>query len=113
MKSGLEDRNNGGQGYGRFPKILGLNEVRPGRPEQYGTLHLTAKAFDSVSMKSGLEDRNNPDGRRFIVDHKTTVSMKSGLEDRNNWQRSPDPHHPNIRVSMKSGLEDRNNPVAV
>ena len=35
-------------------------------------------------MKSGLEDRNNPnEDAGFIID--TNVSMKSGLEDRNNW----------------------------
>ena len=36
-----------------------------------------------VSMKSGLEDRNN----RYccgVVDGAADVSMKSGLEDRNN-----------------------------
>ena len=37
---------------------LRLNEVRPGRPEQYERLdEMYAKAI--VSMKSGLEDRNN------------------------------------------------------
>ena len=84
-----------------------------------------------VSMKSGLEDRNNPccwawprngwirlnevrpgrpeqcktaDGLVAAA----TVSMKSGLEDRNNLRRF---HCGGKRflVSMKSGLEDRNN----
>ena len=84
-------------------------------------------------MKSGLEDRNNPDrfrGRGVVVGH---VSMKSGLEDRNNCAEGPQdrvgsfglnevrPRRPEqsetrrtlegcrMIVSMKSGLEDRNN----
>ena len=45
---------------------------------------------DSVSMKSGLEDRNNAylyyiPGLRFVV------SMKSGLEDRNNLPANASP----------------------
>ena len=36
-----------------------------------------------VSMKSGLEDRNNR-GSLSAVPKDTQVSMKSGLEDRNN-----------------------------
>ena len=36
-----------------------------------------------VSMKSGLEDRNNRPNRGELSEH-PTVSMKSGLEDRNN-----------------------------
>ena len=59
-----------------------------------------------VSMKSGLEDRNNVHDLRMGKGY-TEVSMKSGLEDRNNNAR-----HINLRwiifVSMKSGLEDRN-----
>ena len=37
------------------------------------------------------------------------VSMKSGLEDRNNWQGISFYPLPADWVSMKSGLEDRNN----
>ena len=37
----------------------------------------------SVSMKSGLEDRNNR-GSLSAVPKDPQVSMKSGLEDRNN-----------------------------
>ena len=37
----------------------------------------------NVSMKSGLEDRNNPAGRSWPACEQH-VSMKSGLEDRNN-----------------------------
>ena len=60
-----------------------------------------------VSMKSGLEGRNNhhePPGEARV----SRVSMKSGLEGRNN----PDLHlrgHDAASVSMKSGLEGRNN----
>ena len=77
------------------------------------------------------------DGRRFIVDHKTTVSMKSGLEGRNNTRTLPDnidwperlnevrprrpeqsatlqdQHSSRKEVSMKSGLEGRNNPARI
>ena len=40
----------------------------------------------TVSMKSGLEDRNNH-YRVFHIGDLTEVSMKSGLEDRNNGWR--------------------------
>ena len=36
MKSGLEGRNNATEGAAPKPEAEGLNEVRPGRPEQYG-----------------------------------------------------------------------------
>ena len=62
----------------------------------------------SVSMKSGLRDRNNviATGRLEVREY---VSMKSGLRDRNNpcWLAHPD--LTNQLVSMKSGLRDRNN----
>ena len=38
-----------------------LNEVRPGRPEQSRPPHGDNRLPTLVSMKSGLEDRNNPD----------------------------------------------------
>ena len=59
MKSGLEDRNNvmARKIPGEFVP-LSLNEVRPGRPEQWGG-GADASANPVVSMKSGLEDRNN------------------------------------------------------
>ena len=37
-----------------------------------------------VSMKSGLEGRNNLDSRKFSTALFNSVSMKSGLEGRNN-----------------------------
>ena len=40
----------------------------------------------TVSMKSGLEDRNN-ETPAPVDDAPTEVSMKSGLEDRNNRSR--------------------------
>ena len=36
-----------------------LNEVRPGRPEQYVRVLDAHSIGQEVSMKSGLEDRNN------------------------------------------------------
>ena len=59
MKSGLEDRNNvllacqTAFVHGR------LNEVRPGRPEQFAAWLHALREAKKVSMKSGLEDRNN------------------------------------------------------
>ena len=38
---------------------MGLNEVRPGRPEQSDPSPRTRLSDKAVSMKSGLEDRNN------------------------------------------------------
>ena len=63
MKSGLEDRNNrrGGRQAGRG--VLRLNEVRPGRPEQSELTAGEAAPLEVVSMKSGLEDRNNADAQ--------------------------------------------------
>ena len=63
----------------------------------------------TVSMKSGLEDRNNI-MRRAALDSNVYVSMKSGLEDRNN-QAAARQGLAEALVSMKSGLEDRNNPL--
>ena len=63
---------------------------------------------DSVSMKSGLEDRNNPLNPAPSATAKRYVSMKSGLEDRNNRRHASKPALVGL-VSMKSGLEDRNN----
>ena len=37
-----------------------------------------------VSMKSGLEDRNNEVSVKLLKTTFMNVSMKSGLEDRNN-----------------------------
>ena len=42
--------------------------------------------FFAVSMKSGLEDRNNPQEADRVA-AALRVSMKSGLEDRNNEDR--------------------------
>ena len=39
---------------------LRLNEVRPRRPEQFGRYTSKQADFYLVSMKSGLEGRNNP-----------------------------------------------------
>ena len=84
-----------------------LIEVRPRRPEQYFPF-LSPPMRARVSMKSGLEGRNNPPTDASQGTRKQFVSMKSGLEGRNN-----DPDQPGHRlagsVSMKSGLEGRNN----
>ena len=44
-------------------------------------------AFQLVSMKSGLEDRNNVGAGAECEVAEHVVSMKSGLEDRNNLTR--------------------------
>ena len=58
MESGLEGRNNSGNPGKTRLTIMGLNGVRPRRPEQSGI------GYDEyhqmiVSMESGLEGRNN------------------------------------------------------
>ena len=66
------------------PPTVGLNGVRPRRPEQCGWLQ-SGETREHVSMESGLEDRNNAfftKGLNCIY----VVSMESGLEDRNNIQ---------------------------
>ena len=61
-----------------------------------------------VSMKSGLEGRNNHEDSHGAREHSEPVSMKSGLEGRNNRLSGVmDPEE--LPVSMKSGLEGRNN----
>ena len=45
---------------------------------------------------------------RNVVDASPTVSMESGLEDRNNRGRIAKVRD-EVSVSMESGLEDRNN----
>ena len=64
MKSGLEDRNNL---LSPLRNVVGrnrLNEVRPGRPEQFETGRRIPNIHELVSMKSGLEDRNNGEGHQ-------------------------------------------------
>ena len=62
MKSGLEDRNNEGVRRARVTVRPSLNEVRPGRPEQFYDWVDKGQVPAYVSMKSGLEDRNNGPG---------------------------------------------------
>ena len=62
MKSGLEGRNNLTAKRNTSRGSSSLNEVRPGRPEQCAQNERIAVPF-GVSMKSGLEDRNNPTNR--------------------------------------------------
>ena len=108
MKSGLEDRNNGADVLRALGVLSCLNEVRPGRPEQFHQEGRHTTPGNSVSMKSGLEDRNNDSNWDQMMEW-LQVSMKSGLEDRNNHGRRWHPLARERRVSMKSGLEDRNN----
>ena len=87
-----------------------LNEVRPRRPEQSDHGPTAPEAAEPVSMKSGLEGRNNGVIRLIEGEEQVKVSMKSGLEGRNNLHPLPDSAATSFRkVSMKSGLEGRNN----
>ena len=107
MKSGLEGRNNRALPYSVEPGETRLNEVRPRRPEQCDR----KEYYDSqrkVSMKSGLEGRNNSPPSVQPRGGRQRVSMKSGLEGRNNDTCGPDGSRGKL-VSMKSGLEGRNN----
>ena len=47
------------------------------------------EALITVSMKSGLRDRNNDSLGLAFTDQGTFVSMKSGLGDRNNGSSCP------------------------
>ena len=58
MKSGLEGRNNLNKDGEDFDALVRLNEVRPRRPEQSRIWNGRHSAL-TVSMKSGLEGRNN------------------------------------------------------
>ena len=59
MKSGLEGRNNPGGGDDDDDPETRLNEVRPRRPEQLVIVGTLMAPVRMVSMKSGLEGRNN------------------------------------------------------
>ena len=82
MKSGLEGRNNAPRRRMTGERCKGLNEVRPGRPEQSIQM-INPRPQEIVSMKSGLEGRNNG-YRVYAYSLPGRVSMKSGLEGRNN-----------------------------
>ena len=85
MKSGLEDRNNlQPDALRAYRCVKSLNEVRPGRPEQSVCAVGGGGRRGRVSMKSGLEGRNNAANGHAAIDTLRRVSMKSGLEGRNN-----------------------------
>ena len=65
-----------------------------------------------VSMKSGLEGRNNEAMGRVCSAGIGEVSMKSGLEGRNNPVLTVVVVL-SVVVSMKSGLEGRNNRISM
>ena len=83
MKSGLEGRNNVTDVRPHRARRPRLNEVRPGRPEQSYSRRENRRREKRVSMKSGLEGRNNGCPQRWDL-LSACVSMKSGLEGRNN-----------------------------
>ena len=59
MKSGLEGRNNKQWTPLEYRPSCSLNEVRPRRPEQSASEPSRPADAKAVSMKSGLEGRNN------------------------------------------------------
>ena len=71
MKSGLEGRNNHHRGRGVHGSHQRLNEVRPRRPEQLEDAPVKTASELCVSMKSGLEGRNNKisagDGYEYLT----------------------------------------------
>ena len=75
MKSGLEDRNNRGHSIASCTQLFCLNEVRPGRPEQFVECGGFIGDVSGVSMKSGLEDRNNELRRMTIPDNPARTSQ--------------------------------------
>ena len=83
MKSGLEGRNNAPVQQRQANRSSCLNEVRPRRPEQSPHPAVIDLVDSFVSMKSGLEGRNNW-AASIAEASDSSVSMKSGLEGRNN-----------------------------
>ena len=84
MKSGLEDRNNGEVCGSHHRQGMGLNEVRPGRPEQSEAhrdhVHAYFGGLNEVRPGRPEQSEDAIEGLCYRGD----VSMKSGLEDRNN-----------------------------
>ena len=88
-------------------KVKCLNEVRPRRPEQSAVKYRRAMLGLPVSMKSGLEGRNNfstsPSGRS------RTTCLNEVRPRRPEQYRAMALYERLADVSMKSGLEGRNN----
>ena len=108
MKSGLEGRNNITWPAIRTSWHSSLNEVRPRRPEQCefdNFLRVRPHGLNEVRPRRPEQwingDSSHEAGR--------VVSMKSGLEGRNN-EVANEGASGEVGVSMKSGLEGRNNP---
>ena len=85
-----------------------LNEVRPGKPEQSSAEAAGRALAAGVSMKSGLEDRNNLDrGLRQGPCCSGLNEVRPGRPEQ--LENGHEPDGRDLHVSMKSGLEDRNN----
>ena len=83
MKSGLEGRNNGTTPERTSPEPPGLNEVRPRRPEQY---HWCEVRGPHPRCLNEVRPRR-PEQFSVAFQYRFSaypVSMKSGLEGRNN-----------------------------
>ena len=88
MKSGLDGRNNCHKRKTYATRVGGsLNEVRPRWPEQSTRTSQDTTSSAQVSMKSGLDGRNNLCGEHGEHTDEQRVSMKSGLDGRNNTAR--------------------------
>ena len=110
MKSGLEGRNNYRARRLRRSRTGCLNEVRPRRPEQFGIKSMSTSAgyncLNEVRPRRPEQSVRHGDPSGAVL---AQVSMKSGLEGRNNVAIAVSVMTVSFHVSMKSGLEGRNN----
>ena len=82
MKSGLEGRNNSKGNKDVHHECCCLNEVRPGRPEQSKSTSHPYEASQCLNeVRPGRPEQFELVGALALVG---VVSMKSGLEGRNN-----------------------------
>ena len=95
-------------GRGRGLRCSSLNEVRPRRPEQWVPGAPLGEPVDD-RLNEVRPRRPEQFGKDYQGNSAYMVSMKSGLEGRNNRACSPDVRWGLQGVSMKSGLEGRNN----
>ena len=88
MKSGLEGRNNASASQPGTVPARGLNEVRPRRPEQLSEGNTLRPASSSLNE---VRPRRPEQSSKALSASSSggEVSMKSGLEGRNNLLKVP------------------------
>ena len=84
MKSGLGDRNNRGLGASGRSSELGLNEVRSWRPEQCPMNESRGSSTARLNEVRSWRPEQLPNNVTRVSQYRS-VSMKSGLGDRNNF----------------------------